>query len=498
MMKIINKIHINIAMLVIGLTVLIFINEKPLLASSEKVIIAPDFTLENVDGENVSLKDFRGSIVVLGMVFEDKAAHDIEKYRERLNTEFKGKGINILKVVQVNKPIFITKKFVRSKIKKQFEYSQDAINYTLIDWGGALDLGTKYGIEDKDTPTIFIIGKNGEILFSFQGWWSEENMNILEKELSALLVPSSATQDKIFRIGVSRIMFHPALELAQNGFKTALEEDGYVEGLNLDFDYQDAQADFDKMTQIAHTFLNDKVDMIHSLSSSGTEEMVKVIKEIPVVFSMVTNPVEVGIIRSMVSSGTNVTGVSVYSCPLMDRWPVNSQLEMYVKFIPKAKRWGTIYKEGSVNTKFHITEMSERSELLGLELVEASVTKAEDVGKAAESLVGKVDAIFITSDTMAISAFEDIAKVCNENMIPLFGGELECVSKGAAAAYNQDYFLTGYKAGKKAIKILNGENPGDIPSEKTKQFYLVISPENAKIQGLAIPDELKKLADKIL
>ncbi|MBT8352125.1 MAG: ABC transporter substrate-binding protein, partial [Deltaproteobacteria bacterium] len=225
---------------------------------------------------------------------------------------------------------------------------------------------------------------------------------------------------------------------------------------------------------------------------------VKVVKEIPIVFSMVTNPVEVGIINDMGPSGTNVTGVSVYSCPLMDRWPVNSQLEMYVKFIPNAKRWGTIYKEGSVNTKFHITEINERSELLGLELVEALVSKADDVGKAAESLVGKVDAIFITSDSTAISAFEDIAKVCNENMIPLFGGELECVSKGAAAAYNQDYFLTGYKAGKKAIRILNGEKPGDIPSERTKKYYLVVSQKNAEAQGVTIPEELIKMADKIL
>ena len=106
-------------------TALISINEKPVRAGSEKESIASDFTLENVNGENVSLKDFRGSIVVLGMVFGDKAAHDIEKYLERLNSDFKEKGINCLKVVQVNKPIFITKKFIRSKMKKQFKYSPD-------------------------------------------------------------------------------------------------------------------------------------------------------------------------------------------------------------------------------------------------------------------------------------------------------------------------------------------------------------------------------------
>jgi putative ABC transport system substrate-binding protein len=97
-----------------------------------------------------------------------------------------------------------------------------------------------------------------------------------------------------------------------------------------------------------------------------------------------------------------------------------------------------------------------------------------------------------------MSVFERIAEVCNKNKIPLFGGEIECVQRGATAAYNLDYFLIGYKAGKKAIRILNGEKPGDIPSDLTKKYYLVISLKNAETQGLGISPELKNLADKIL
>jgi len=135
---------------------------------------------------------------------------------------------------------------------------------------------------------------------------------------------------------------------------------------------------------------------------------------------------------------------------------------------------------------------------MGLELVEAPITKADEVRKAAESLVGKVDAIYGTPDDLAMSAFEKIAEVCNKNKIPLFGGEVECVQRGAVAAYNQDYFLIGYKAGEKAVRILNGENPGDIPSDLTKKYYLVVSLENAETQGITIPEELRKKVDKIL
>jgi putative ABC transport system substrate-binding protein len=143
-------------------------------------------------------------------------------------------------------------------------------------------------------------------------------------------------------------------------------------------------------------------------------------------------------------------------------------------------------------------ELRELSKRLGLELVEAPVTRDDEVKKAAESLVGKVDAIYGTPDESVMSAFEEIAEVCNQNKIPLFGGEVECVQRGAVAAYNLDYFLIGYKAGKKAIRILNGEKPGDIPSDPTKKYYLVISLKNAETQRLSIPAELKTEADKIL
>ena len=143
-------------------------------------------------------------------------------------------------------------------------------------------------------------------------------------------------------------------------------------------------------------------------------------------------------------------------------------------------------------------ELRKVSKRMGLELVEVPVTQKGEVKKAAESLVNRVDAVYGTPDDLVMSAFEDIATVCNENKIPLFGGEIECVQRGAAAAYNLDYYLIGYKAGKKALRILNGEQPGDIPSESTKKYYLVISQENAENQGLSIPAELKEVADQLL
>ena len=466
---------------------------------------APDFTLENLLGEKISIKDFRGSLVVVAFAFSKQTAKDIEKYRARIFSDFKDKGVNCIKLVHINKPIFITKNFILKKMKREFE-GEEPLKYLCIDWGGSLGLDEKYSVKSKDSPTLIIIGREGRILYGLQGFYSKDSLNKIEQELSTILKvgenaylgESAAVSKKIYHIGVTRIMYHPSFIWTDRGFKTALKDAGYVEGENVIFNFQDAKADPDKIIPIANKFMNEKVDLIHTMSIMTSQVIVEVVKDIPIVYSMVMNPIEEKVIATMGPSGTNVTGVATSLCALEDRWQIEAQLDMYTKFMPKAKRWGTIYNSGRVNSTFYMKELRKVSKRMGLELVEAPITKADEVRKAAESLVGKVDAIYGTPDDLAMSAFEKIAEVCNKNKIPLFGGEVECVQRGAVAAYNQDYFLIGYKAGEKAVRILNGENPGDIPSDLTKKYYLVVSLENAETQGITIPEELRKKVDKIL
>lgn len=465
---------------------------------------AHDFTLENLLDEEISMSDFAGNVLVLAFGFSKETAKDIENFRSGIASAFEGKPVSCLKVVHINKPLFLTKGFILRKMRGEFD-TEDALKYLVIDWGGSLELDRKYGITDKESPSLYIIGREGRILYAAQGWYSEANLAALAREISLALeqgedayLENRAALGQVYRIGVTRIMFHNCFELDQDGFKVALKEEGFVEGRNVVFDFQDGGADPDRVVTIARKFVADDVDLIHSMSIMGSQIVVQEVKEVPVVYSMVMNPIEEKVVTTMGPTGTNVTGVAVEYCALADLWPVNSQLEMYSRFVPAAKRWGTVYDSSSVNTMYHIREMRQTVKHMQSELVEAPVSAADEVRRAAESLVGKVDAIYITSDGIAMSAFEAIAEVCKKHKIPLFGGELECVPRGALAAYNQDYFLPGYRAGKLAARILNGERPGDIPSETVQKFHLVISLENAKAQGVAIPEKLMNEADRVL
>ncbi|MGD8834078.1 MAG: redoxin domain-containing protein [Desulfobacteraceae bacterium] len=150
----------------------------------------PEFTLENMKGEKVSMNDFRGGALVLGIAFfpeGEKAIRNMEEYRKSVISDFKGKRLSFLKVLEINKPVFMKKKFILSKMAKQLEGIPGAQKNTLIDWGGALNLYEKFGIKDRKVPALFVIGKEGEIVYAFQGWHSMGNQDMLNNELKNIV-----------------------------------------------------------------------------------------------------------------------------------------------------------------------------------------------------------------------------------------------------------------------------------------------------------------------
>jgi len=309
---------------------------------------------------------------------------------------------------------------------------------------------------------------------------------LLVSLLVALLVPGLVTA-KEFKIGVTVIVSHPALEADQKGFEKALSE----AGIEAKYDYQNAQGEMPNAQAIAQKFNSDKVDLVHAIATPTAQAACKVIKNIPVVYSSVTDPVDAGLVKAMDASGTNVTGVS-------DAWPIDRQIGLYHEMLPSAKTWGTIYNAGDANSVKSIEWTREAMQKRGLELVEVTISSSAEVYTAAQSLIGRVNALYITSDNMVASAFGSVTKVCNANKIPLFVGNTDQVPLGGIAALGFDYFAVGYAAGKKAALILkDGKDPGKIPSGLAEDLTLYISLINAESQGFKVPQQYLDQADKV-
>jgi putative ABC transport system substrate-binding protein len=144
---------------------------------------------------------------------------------------------------------------------------------------------------------------------------------------------------KTFKIGVTQIVSHPALDADQKGFEKALKD----AGLDVQYDYQNAQGDMSNAQAIARKFKGDDLDLVHCIATPTSQAIVKVITKTPVVYSSVTDPVDAGLVKTMDAASGNVTGVS-------DAWPYDRQVKLHHEMVPSAKKWGTIYNAGDANS----------------------------------------------------------------------------------------------------------------------------------------------------
>ena len=307
--------------------------------------------------------------------------------------------------------------------------------------------------------------------------------------LSVCLVMAfaSAAAAKTFKIGVTVIVEHPALQADQNGFAQALKD----AGIEAEYDIQNAQGQMSNAKAIADKFKSDKVDLVHAIATPTAQAAVKSIRDIPVVYSSVTDPVSAGLVKSMDASGTNVTGIS-------DLLPIERQLKLYADMFPKAKSWATIYNSGEANSVVLVGLAKAAWKDMGKEVIEVSVSNSAEVQRAAQSLVGRADAVYVTTDNTVISALPAVAKVCNSKKIALFAGDVDSITKGALAALGFNYYQVGYSAGKKAAEILKGKSAGEIPSGYTEKMDLHLNLQNAAKQGVAIDEKFVKMADKVI
>jgi putative ABC transport system substrate-binding protein len=292
-------------------------------------------------------------------------------------------------------------------------------------------------------------------------------------------------------VALTAIVEHPALDAAREGVKDELKAAGYEAGKNLKFEYQSAQGNTGTAAQIARKYVGAKPDVIVAIATPSAQAVVAATKDIPVVYSAVTDPVAAKLVKTWDASGSNVTGVS-------DLSPLEKHLELIKKVVPGAKRIGVIYSPGEANSVAIVDALKKASAAAGLTLVEAAAARTVDVPSAAQSLVGKVDVIYAPTDNNVMSAFEGIVKVAQQAKLPVVAADTDAVKRGAVAALGLNYYDLGRQTGKLVVRILNGESAGKMPSQVSTTFELHVNPAAAQKQGIALSDELVKSAKVVV
>lgn len=291
-------------------------------------------------------------------------------------------------------------------------------------------------------------------------------------------------------VAVTQIVEHPALDAVRDGLQDKLKEEGYEADSSLKWVWESAQGQAANAAQIAQKFVGDNPDLIVAIATPSAQAVVGNTDTIPVVFSAVTDPVSAELVSSLEAPGGTVTGVS-------DLSPIDEHLALIADISPDAKTVGVIYNAGESNSVSLVELLNTEAEAQGFTIEEATVSTSADVTTAAESLVGKVDAIYIPTDNTVVSALESVIKVGNDNALPVFAGDTDSVERGAIATASFDYYEVGRQTGDIVARILGGESPGDIPVELAKTVDLAVNLAAAESMGVTIPDAIKDSADQV-
>lgn len=297
---------------------------------------------------------------------------------------------------------------------------------------------------------------------------------------SAPTTGTESEETKIFKIGVTQIVEHPSLNAAFDGFQKAIED----AGLEVDYEIENAQNDNSANTTIANNLVSSGVDLIFANSTPSAQAVAASTEDIPIVFTSVTNAIDAELIDSMESPGGNVTGT-------VDTQP--EAIPSTIAFLKDelgAKNVGMVFNAGEQNSRSQVDAVKEQMAEAGLNVVEASVSTSAEVKQATESLIGKVDSLYIITDNTVVSALESVVDVANEQKLPMMVGEFDSVKRGGLGAYGFEYYDIGYEAGEMAVKILKGEStPAELPVQYPQNLRFVLNKSTIDALGIEVKDE---------
>jgi putative ABC transport system substrate-binding protein len=297
---------------------------------------------------------------------------------------------------------------------------------------------------------------------------------------------------KLYHVGVTQLMTNPGIDAIRDGFLDEMSKLGYVEGENIHYTLKNSQGDNSIAQSIAKSFVNEKCNMIFAITTPTVQVCAQEIKrtDISLVFGAVTDPVTAGLVNSLEKPGGNITGTS-------DKWPTDAQFDLLLQLCPTVKKIGVVYNPGETNSEDNMKEIEKVCADKNLQLIKVSVSNTSEVYAAAQSLVGKIDAFYVSADNTVITAMDAVIKVSEKNKIPLLPGVSSNVEQGGFGTLGPNYFDVGVESAKIADRIIRGEKAGEIPIATAKRFEYFFNLRSAQATDVIIPDSLLSRATQV-
>lgn len=293
---------------------------------------------------------------------------------------------------------------------------------------------------------------------------------------------TASASGEVYKIGIIQHMDHPSLNQI---YETIVEElKPLEEAGKIEIVYQNASGDSTMLPTIVQEMLTDGVNILVPIATPTAQVAASATKDIPIVFSAVSNPVEAGLVEALDKTDGNITGVS-------NSIPVEDIIKLAVELTPDVKTFGMVYNTSEINSVTGIEKAKAYCDANGLKYEEATVTGTADVQQAASSLAGSVDAFFTPNDNTVASAMAAYLQVANEAGVPIYVGADSMVIDGGLATVGIDYTVLGKQTAQMVERLVNGETIAENPVEQIAEYAKMINAKTAKELNIELTDAMR-------
>jgi len=300
-------------------------------------------------------------------------------------------------------------------------------------------------------------------------------------------VASAAQEHALKRIGWLSAAPHPFLKAFQRGLSVA----GYVEGKDVQFVYSYADGKVERLPALAEELANSAVDIVVTSGSAAGQAARRAIKTTPVVF-VTSDPVGLGLVRSLAHPGTNMTGFDLAFNEVASKW-----VEFMVALLPSAKRFAVIAssEQGSQDQVAAIKTTAAR---LGREVLVVIADDLDFEHHLDEIAKWGADGAMVTSTPTLDPGLTKLIAAANLRRLPTLYQNRDWPRAGGLVSYGPDLAVVFQRAALVVDRILRGEKPANIPVERPTKFQLVINLKTAQALGITVPQSLLAQADEVI
>jgi putative ABC transport system substrate-binding protein len=313
--------------------------------------------------------------------------------------------------------------------------------------------------------------------------------------LAAPLVVEAQPAARIPRIGVLGLGSPtPDINVANDSFRQGLRELGYVEGRSVTLEWRWAEGKLERLPRLASELVHLPVDVIVVGATSTARAARQATTTIPIVMTMVPDPVEAGLVHSLGHPGGNITGTTLMTPELSGK-----QLELLKEVVPSASRVGVLRDPRGTGHRITLNAAEAAARALRLDLRIVDARGPDDFLPAFDLLRReRVGAVLVLAHPTFFGHRRRLAEAANENRLPALYGAVEHAHAGGLVAYAASV-VESYRRGAIFVdKILNGTRPADLPVEQPTKFELVVNLKTAKALGVIIPPAVLARADEVI